>query len=137
MTTERIKSIGILIVTLIVGVFIGLLVPGFFHKVSGRHGQNKGESGTHKPARKGDWFVHKLNEIVKPDSLQKEKIKPVIAWASSRLDSIEQSANSQASRILDSVKIQLRPIITEAQWSRLEAYDQQAKNKWHRHGRAW
>ena len=131
MTTERIKSIGILAATLIIGIFLGLLVPGLFHKFDRRHTM---ERGGPMPERKGDWFVHTLNRIVEPTTEQQEKFKPVAAWASARIDSIEQSANFEAKRVLDSVKTQLHPIITEAQWSRLEKFDEQAKANWHGHG---
>ena len=89
MTTERIKSIGILIATLIIGIFLGLLIPGFYYKATGEHRQNREPNSALKPERKADWFVQKLNEIVEPDSLQKEKIKPLFSWAGSRLDSVD------------------------------------------------
>jgi hypothetical protein len=130
MTTERVKSIGILIATLIIGIFLGLLIPGFYYKATGGHHQITDDNNARKP---DDWFVQKLNEIVKPDSLQQEKIKPLFSWAGSQLDSVEQSANAQAITILDSVKTKLRSIVTDTQWSRLEKYEQQAKSKWHRH----
>lgn len=131
MTTERIKSIGILVATLIIGVFLGLLVPGLFHKFDRRHGM---ERGGPMPERKGDWFVRTLHRIVQPTSEQEAKFKPVASWAAARLDSIEQLANAEAKRVLDSVKTQLHPIVTEEQWSRLEKFDEQAKEKWHGHG---
>ncbi|CAN5488809.1 hypothetical protein BH10BAC4_BH10BAC4_25060 [soil metagenome] len=135
MTTERIKSIGILISTLIIGVLLGLLIPGFYHKYNGGHGQSRQEMAGHRPGGKGDWFANTLNKIVEPDSLQREKIKPVTSWAASRMDSIEQNAHRQAGQVLDSVRTQLRPIITDEQWNRLEKFDQQAKTNWHGRGK--
>lgn len=131
MTTERIKSIGILIATLIIGVFFGLLVPGLFHKFDRRQGMGRGGP---MPERRGDWFVTTLNRVVKPTDEQQEKFKPVADWAAARLDSIEQSANAEAKRVLDSVKTQLHPIVTEEQWSRLEKFDEHAKERWHGRG---
>lgn len=116
--------------TLIIGVFLGLLVPGLFHKFDRRHGMERGPM----PERKGDWFVHTLHRIVQPTSEQEAKFKPVASWAAARLDSIEQLANAEAKRVLDSVKTQLHPIVTEEQWSRLEKFDEQAKEKWHGRG---
>jgi hypothetical protein len=74
--------------------------------------------------------VGTINRIVEPDSLQAGQIKPITEWAVLQIDSIEHSANEQMSDILDSVKSQLRPIITETQMSRLEEFDRKARESW-------
>jgi hypothetical protein len=125
MTSERRKSIIILIITLVIGILLGLLVPGFFHKLSDR-----GFHGDRSRAHKRDWFIGTINHILQPDSTQAKQIKPITTWAAKRIDFIESSANEQMANVLDSVKIKLKPILTTDQQKRLDAFDTKAKGNW-------
>src|SRR3954470_21458748 len=131
MTKERMKSIGVLVATLVIGVLLGLLIPGFYHKARGRNEQ-QGNRGSHEYAneKRHDWFEQKLTHILGADSTQRDKIKPIATWAAARLESIETSAKLNASHVLDSMKVQLRPIVTDEQMQKLEAFERDAKSKW-------
>jgi hypothetical protein len=134
MKTERIRSIGILVATLLVGFILGLLTRGVFSKVAGRRDQEKhADRGEHERQRKGDWLVSTIDRVVDPDKEQLEKIKSITSWASVQLDSIEGSANRRAAGILDSVRVRLRPILNDEQWHKFEKFDRKAKDKWGRH----
>ena len=86
MTSERRKSILILVATLVVGILIGLLVPGFFHKYRG--GNERARSGRdHGPDHKREWFAGTIYRVVKPDSAQAKQIKPIAEWASQQIES--------------------------------------------------
>lgn len=129
MTSERRKSILILSATLIVGILIGLLVPGFFHKYQGgrQHGRGGRDVGNE---RKKEWFASTIYRVVKPDSAQAKQIKPITEWASQQIEAIEVSSNSQMSAVLDSVKVQLKPILTEEQQQRLVEFHEKADGRW-------
>ncbi len=128
MTSERRKSILILCATLLVGVLIGLLVPGFFHKYEGRrHGRSGRDMGND---RKKEWFASTIYKIVKPDSAQVKQIKPITDWATQKIEAIEVSSNSQMSAVLDSVKSQLKPILTDEQQQRLIEFHTKAQGRW-------
>jgi regulator of extracellular matrix RemA (YlzA/DUF370 family) len=133
MTSERRKSILILCATLIVGILIGLLVPGFFHKYQGgrQHGRGGRDMGNE---RKKEWFASTIFRVVKPDSAQAKQIKPIADWASQQIEAVENSSNSQMSAILDSVKVQLKPILTEEQQQRLTEFHEKADGRWKGHG---
>lgn len=131
MTSERRKSILILCATLIVGILVGLLVPGFFHKYEGRHGRGGRDMGNE---RKKEWFASTIYKIVKPDSAQIKQIKPITDWASQQIEAIEISSNSQMSAVLDSVKVKLKPILTEEQQKRLTEFHEKANGRWKGHG---
>jgi hypothetical protein len=132
MTSERRKSILILIATLIVGILIGLLVPGLFHKYEGRkHGRGGREMSNE---RKKEWFGRTIYKVVKPDSAQVKQIKPIADWATQQIEAIEVSSNSQMSAVLDSVKTQLKPILTEEQQKRLTEFHKKADGRWKGHG---
>ena len=133
MTSERRKSILILCATLIVGILIGLLVPGFFHKYQG--GRQHGRGGRDiSNDRKKEWFESTIYRVVKPDSVQAKQIKPIADWASQQIEAVENSSNSQMSAILDSVKVQLKPILTEEQQQRLVEFHKKANGRWKGHG---
>lgn len=132
MTSERRKSILILSATLIVGILIGLLVPGFFHKYEGRrHGRGGREISNE---RKKEWFASTIYKIVKPDSAQVKQIKPITEWASQQIEAIEISSNSQMSAVLDSVKVQLKPILSDEQQQRLVEFHERAQGRWKGNG---
>jgi len=134
MTNERKKAILTLAVTLIVGILLGMLLPGLFHKMNGR-GYEKRGGGRPGMDHKKEWFTGTIYRIVQPDSAQAKQIKPIAKWAASKIDSIEASSNRGLAAILDSVKIKLKPIITEEQFKRLNEFDSKAKGQWHGKGR--
>lgn len=133
MTSERRKSIFILCTTLVVGILLGLLIPGLFHKLGNRPKYSNRDHGP-EPKNKREWFAGTLNKIIQPDSTQSKRINPIIQWAASEIDSVEHSANKQMSTILDSVKIQLKPILTDEQQTRLNSFDANAKKTWGKGG---
>lgn len=132
MTSERRKSILILCATLLVGILIGLLVPGFFHKYDGRRHGRGGREITNEG--KKEWFASTIYKIVKPDSAQAKQIRPITDWASQQIEVIEVSSNSQMSAVLDSVKSQLKPILTEEQQQRLVEFHEKAQGRWKGNG---
>jgi hypothetical protein len=115
--------------TLIVGALIGLLIPGFFHKYrSGMQHRHGGHN--HNEESKKEWFSHTIDKIVQPDSNQVEKIKPITDWASQQIEAVEISSNEQMSDILDSVKVQLMPFLSDEQQKRLTEFQGKAHGKW-------
>ncbi|HTJ53018.1 MAG TPA: hypothetical protein VL443_26370 [Cyclobacteriaceae bacterium] len=130
MTSERRKSILILSATLLVGIVLGLLVPGFFYKL-GRHDHGgHGRRGDGPMEHKKDWFVSTIYRVAQPDSAQAKQIKPITHWAAQEIERIETTANHEMSVVLDSVKIQLKPILTDEQRKRLEEFESNAKSHW-------
>ncbi|MBL7858973.1 MAG: hypothetical protein JNM57_14880 [Cyclobacteriaceae bacterium] len=129
MNNDKKKSIMALSITLIIGVLLGLLIPGAFHKI-----RQRGERGSRGPhytlEHKQKWFASTIHRIIQPDSLQAQQIKPVTDWAAIGIDSIERSANLQMSNLLDSVKVQLNPLLSHEQRKRLEEFDTKAKANW-------
>ena len=127
MTKERRKAVLILAGTLIIGILIGMLTSGVSHKMRGRGGMpQRGMSAEHK----SEWFAKTILRIVRPDSNQVAQVRPIAQWAAHRIDSIEAFSNQQLAVILDSVKTQLKPIITDEQLKRLNEFDNKAQDHW-------
>ena len=133
MTTERRKAILILSGVLIVGFLIGFLTHGFVFNYQRHHMKQRGGRG-HMSVNKKDWFIGTIYRIVQPDSGQTEAIKPITGWASAQIDSLEQYSNRRLADVLDSVKAQLKPIISADQYGRLDEFDSKARGHW-REGR--
>lgn len=132
MTSERKKAIATLSATLLVGIFIGILVPGFVGRFreGGRHPMEvRGRRGDDKKA----WFEHTLYKVVQPDSAQAQKIKPITAWASEQVAQIENTSNQELSKVMDSVNVQLKPIVTPEQLKRLDNFSERARGHWRKH----
>jgi len=137
MTRERKITLLILTTTLIVGVLLGLLIPGFFHKYrSHENGRQDGHPGDHHrdghrgDISKKDWFANTIFQVVQPDSIQFVQIKPVTDWAAHEIGLLESSSNARMSAILDSVKIQLEPILTAGQKAKLGEFQEKTRGRW-------
>jgi hypothetical protein len=134
MTSERKKSIIVLITTFLLGIALGFLTPGIVRKLGEREQRTTlGPAG--RPSHKREWFIVMLHRVVQPDSAQLVHIQPVTEWASIQIDSIENSANRQMSFVLDSVKSTLTPVLTPEQQKRLEEFDARAQGHWKQRGR--
>jgi hypothetical protein len=79
---------------------------------------------------KKEWFAHTINRVIKPDSVQAKKIKVITDWASAEIDSVEVSSNTRMNEILDSVKVQLTPILTAEQQARFSDFQGKARSQW-------
>jgi hypothetical protein len=139
MTSERKKAILTLTGTLIIGILLGMLIPGLFHKVRGRgEGGYSDRRGGSEIEHKREWFTGTIYRIIQPDSAQAKQIKPITQWAAARIDSLETSSNEGLAAVMDSVKMKLKPIITQEQFKRLDDFDARAKGHWQggrgRHG---
>ncbi len=132
MTSERRKSILILAMTLVVGILIGLLVPGFIHKWENR-GRFDNKEREQNPNRKRE-FAGLMNRVLQPDSVQAKQMQPILAWAAIQIDSVGSQANQRMGSIFDSLKIQLKPILTAEQQERLIQFDKNAKERWGERG---
>lgn len=134
MTSERKKAIATLSATLIVGILIGILVPGFVGRFREHSRHSIVENGRDRNGdEKKTWFAHTIYKIVQPDSAQLQKIKPITTWASQRVAQIENTSNQELSKVMDSVKIQLKPILTPEQLNRLDSFSERAKGHWRKH----
>ena len=129
MTSERKKTILILIGVLILGFLSGFLVHGFVFRQQRSHQQERSGQAQMREHKK-DWFVGTIHRIVRPDSAQAKQIKPITTRAAAQIDSVERYSNQQLADILDSVKVQLEPILTPEQLQRLNDFDSRAKGHW-------
>jgi len=134
MTRERKITLLILAATLAIGVLLGLLIPGFSHKYrrhsEGRQSERRSDGRHRRDIPKKDWFAEKLFQVVGADSSQMQQIRPVSDWAASEIEALEISSNAKMSEILDSVKVQLQPVLTKEQQDRLNEFQEKTRGRW-------
>jgi len=68
--------------------------------------------------------------IVRPDSTQAAKIRPVVKEASNKIHAVGSRGGHQIMSIMDSLKLQLKPILTKEQLKRLDGFTERARGRW-------
>lgn len=127
MTAERSKAILFLSLTLIVGILIGSMIPGFFMRMrGGKKWEGRNHPSHERPdMRKG--FEKKIFEITKADSNQREAMKPILDETSAKIDALQQQSFANMSSVMDSMKLKLRPLLNDTQNKDLEDFSQRAR----------
>ncbi|CAN5340453.1 hypothetical protein BH09BAC3_BH09BAC3_07670 [soil metagenome] len=139
MTTDRKKAIFFLSLTLVVGILIGSLVPAFYGKI--RHGSmkqwkdngNRTERGGRENGPHGsrqEWLMHAIVRVVKPDSDQIKSIRPITKASTEQIGALEKRSNESMIMIMDSLKVKLKPILTDDQNKKLEEFSTKARSRW-------
>ena len=134
MTTDKKKAIFYLSIALIIGIFIGTLIPAFFGRM--RHREWRDRKGT--PDSKKEWvsrherFTHMIVKLVQSDSVQAQQIKPFVEAAATKMDELEKGSNARMGSIMDSLKLQLKPILSDEQLKRLNDFTGRAHERWKR-----
>ncbi len=90
------------------------------------HGDGKYASARHDSKKS---FSNKIYRITEADSLQEIKMKPIVDRASKRLESLQMSYQKQEKRVMDSLSIQLKPILKEDQMKRLDDFNYHAQDR--------
>jgi len=137
--TDRKKAIFFLSLTFFFGLLIGSLAPAFFGKVRHRdmmeHRGGKGEWPEHNRTKKNmgnrqEWLTNTIIHVVMPDSDQVKEIRPLTKKATEQISSLEKNSNERMVSIMDSLKIKLKPILTEDQNKKLEEFSMKARSRW-------
>lgn len=100
-----------------------------------RHTKDRGQGdGKHTSARYDSKknFSSKIYRITEADSLQEIKMKPIVDRTSKRLESLRMSYQKQEKRVMDSLSIQLKPILKEDQMKRLDDFNYHAQDRAHK-----
>jgi|SRR6267378_1910909 len=111
MTQDRKKAILYLSSTLIIGILIGVLVPAFFGRFRERRGQPRGSD-----------LAGIIQKVIKPDSVQSNKIRPIIEQASTHIDVLQNGCNQGMDSIMYSLRTQLQPFLTTDQLGHLNNF---------------
>ncbi len=132
MTSERKKAILFLSLTLVIGILIGSMLPGFLFRMRDNQWKGRGEHGRNgqphdRQAMRKHGFEKKIYEITKADSSQRKAIKPILDETSAKIDAMQQQSFAKMAAVMDSMKMKLKPLLTEEQMKDLEDFSQKAR----------
>jgi hypothetical protein len=60
--------------------------------------------------------------ITQADSTQKAKMKPILASAEKRFEALRKNYTEREKKLMDSVQVQLKPVLREEQLKKLEEF---------------
>jgi len=120
------KTTAVLIGMLLIGVLIGFIGGGIFRK-------NIVESRLAR-FRSPDMFVRKINRIVQPDSLQRQKLEIILLRHHERIRGISSQFHERFRIQTDSLKNELEPVLTPEQQKRLRKYIERSRQPQKRFG---
>lgn len=123
MTSERKRAIVVISATLIVGILIGVLTTGMFARHH-YHSSRKDLGKEHRGMRKG--FTELIYKITQADSLQRKQMQPIVEQTMVSIDTLQQKTDSEVKALLNSMVINLKPLLKADQISKLETF---SKNK--------
>ena len=107
-----VKAAVMLLITLLLGVALGAL---------GVSALSRHRADEVQQLRRPPGFVAHMEEVIAPrDSVQRAKIKPILAATAARNEAILQQVNEQLHTALDSMRAQIDPLLDAAQRDRLE-----------------
>lgn len=129
MTTDRKKAVLFLSLTLILGILIGSMIPGAVGRM--RYRNNAHDRGGREDQGRHHRFTGMIIRVVKPDSEQIKLIRPITEATASRVQELEKISNERMEQLMDSMRIQLQPILKEEQMKRLDDFGKKARSRWH------
>ena len=110
--SPRTKSVLILIATLVLGALLGAVLTGWWV-------QNRVDRL--RSVRTSDGFVERVVRRVEPVSAaQRDSIAEIAQYRARQLSDLRQSHRRHTRAILDSLRQDLQPVLTEEQAERLE-----------------
>jgi hypothetical protein len=120
MTSERTKAVLFMVLTFMVGIVIGVFIPGIVFRF--RAPDNLPPLNARNMPPPSDRFERMIFRMVEPDSNQMEKIRPLAQKTSARIDTIQSQTNKEIKGVIDSLKSNLKPILTPEQLKKLEDF---------------
>ena len=123
---ETKKMVGVVLVGLLLSISqVGWAQHGHRkhdgHDGKGRHGKN--QYGHNMDGKRN--LSARIYRVTQADSVQMKKMQPMLDKATKRMDVLRTKYQDQEKKVLDSLRLQLKPILKEDQWKRLEDF----KNK--------
>ena len=109
----KVKSSLIIIVTLIIGIVLGIILSQLFFRpprMIDRIAELRSPEG----------FLERFERIINPSESQKDKIREILNKHFERLHDQSQKFRDQFVELNDSLRIELEPILNDAQKERLD-----------------
>ncbi len=108
----EVKSALIIAVTMIIGILIGTFIVA--PQIARRY-LTRIEMLRHEPG-----FARGIEGMILPDQSQRERIRPIIKKYGGRFETLFQRHREEVQALVDSLRAELDPLLTEEQRQRLE-----------------
>jgi len=123
--SPRTKSVLLLVVTLLLGIVLGGVLTGWW--VQSR-------ADRVRALRTPSGFVERVVERVEPTSAaQRDSVEVIARRAARQLERLRRSHRQQTMTVLDSMRVELRTVLSEEQ---INTLDRRLERR-HRGGRRW
>jgi len=123
--SPRTKSVLLLVVTLLLGIVLGGVLTGWWV-------QNRADRV--RALRTPSGFVERVVERVEPTSAaQRDSVEVIARRAARQLERLRRSHRQQTMTVLDSMRVELRTVLSEEQ---INTLDRRLQRR-HRGGRRW
>lgn len=109
----QVKSALIIIGTLVIGMILGGLISGMIrHQMHGKTADGP----------RGDRFERMMNRIIQPDESQAARLQIVMDRYAPKFADQHQRHSGEMQKLVDSLNVELEPILTEEQINRLQKW---------------
>ena len=115
----KLKTSIIIIITLLIGIVIGALGSGMIRKNIYKDRITR--------FRKPEGFVNRIENIIEPDSIQQVVIRTILLNHHKRIRVVSEQYHVEMKALIDSLKNELKPILTPEQQERLNERLQRRK----------
>lgn len=124
MTPERKRALITIMTTLIIGILIGALSVGLWSKQSrgGRPSASWRQSGK-------EAFIKKIFSVVEADSALAKQLRPILNETMTEIDSLQKQTDREVAKVVDSLEVKLRPILTEKQMQQLKEFHKKGRER--------
>lgn len=122
MTPERKRALITIMTTLVIGILIGALSVGLWSKQS-RGGRPGGRMD------KKEAFVKRIFAVIDADSAQAKQLKPFINETMTQIDSLQKHTDREVMKVIDSLEVKLRPILSEKQMQQLKEFHRKGRER--------
>jgi hypothetical protein len=124
---SKIKITSILILTLIIGMVLGAAIHGSYMKNRFKRSVSR--------MRTPDGFVKRYEKIIEPNDSQKEVVEKILLKTYDKLQQLFRPPTTQFENIMDSLRWELKPILTVEQNEKLTHYFEEARKRSREHHR--
>ncbi len=108
----RLKTSLIVLVTVILGIILGILIE---RSIIHEHFRHK-----NMQSRFSDMFRSHIEQLINPDSTQQDTVKKILDRQSRRMDETDSLIHSRIQSNLDSLKNDLKFVLRDEQFKRVE-----------------
>jgi len=120
--TTRAQSLLILAGTLIVGIAIGALATGAIFNA---------RMDTLRALRSPGGMQERILAVIQPESPQQaEQIQTILSDTEKRLRELRRAQSRPFRAVIDSMHLQMQPVLSAEQWERLETWREQDRKHW-------